>query len=182
MLMLANLAPHKGQATALGALKALRDRGIAIDCWFAGEERDAGRSWTRHLEARADELGVAPHVRFLGFRTDGPDLLKAADFFLLPSTHEGLPLSILEAQASGTVVLASPIPGIQEVIEHGVTGFLIDPQDTDGYAARMQQLIEQPESYARTAAAAAARVRENHSWSGYIARAWDLYTELAETP
>ena len=51
------------------------------------------------LELGHAELGVADQVRLLGHRSDGPDLLRAADFFLLPSTQEGLPLSILEAQA-----------------------------------------------------------------------------------
>jgi len=66
------------------------------------------------LQALCSELGVADQIRFLGHREDIPDLLRAADILLLPSTNEGLPLSVLEAQATKVPVLAAPTAGIQK--------------------------------------------------------------------
>lgn len=178
VLMMANLAAHKGQVTAVHAVRYLRDRGVLVDCWLAGEDREDGKRFEASLRTLVQELGVADRVSFLGFRTDGPELLRAADFFLLPSTHEGLPLSVLEAQASGTLVLASPIPGNREVIADGETGFLIDPQNHEGYAARIAALVSDRAAYERVTAAALERVRSEHSWTTYVDRTWQVYREI----
>ena len=175
LVMLANLAEHKGQLTAVHAVRHLRDRGLIVDCWLAGEERGGERHFTRRLEALIHELGVGDQVTLLGFRSDGPALLQAADIFLLPSTHEGLPLSVLEAQAAGTVVLGSPVPGIREVVTDGVTGFVIDPADHAGYADRIHALLTDRALYQRIADAARAHVRREHAWSVYLERAWEVY-------
>lgn len=178
LVMLANLAEHKGQATALRALKLLKDRGVAADLWLAGEERGGEGRFTRELQALAADLEIAGDVRFLGFRSDGPDLLRAADFFLLPSTHEGLPLSVLEAQAAGAVVVASPIPGIREVVEDSVTGFLVEPADPAGYAERIQAMMQDRAAYERIRHAAMTRVTREHSWPGYVDKVWGVYADL----
>ena len=125
VLMLANLAPHKGQATAIRAVQILKRRGIPVDCWLVGERRTDVGSYEAELRQLCSALGVQDIVQFLGFRRDGPDLLRAADVFLLPSTHEGLPLSVLEAQAAHVPVIGAPIPGILEVVEDGMTGFVV---------------------------------------------------------
>lgn len=175
VLMLANLAEHKGQMTAVRAVRLLKDRGLIVDCWLAGEERGTGRQFTSRLAALIRELGVDDQVTLLGFRQDGPALLQAADIFLLPSTHEGLPLSVLEAQGAGTVVLGSPVPGIREVVTDGVTGFVIDPADHATYADRIHALLTDPSLYQRIADAARAHVRREHAWSVYVERAWQVY-------
>jgi glycosyltransferase involved in cell wall biosynthesis len=177
-VMLANLAEHKGQLTSLRAIKQLKDEGLEVDCWFAGEERGEERPFTSRLQRLAAELGLVHQVRFLGFRTDGPDLLRAADFFLLPSTHEGLPLSVLEAQAAGAIVLASPLPGIREVVANEETGFLADPDDPGEYARRMKTLMERPDLRMRIATAARARVAATHNWALYVERTWQVYAAV----
>src|SRR5690606_28645530 len=68
------------------------------------------------LEAQTAASNVTDRVRFLGWRDDVPALLRAADVFVLPSLHEGLPLSVLEAARAGTPVIASRIGGTDEVI------------------------------------------------------------------
>jgi glycosyltransferase involved in cell wall biosynthesis len=179
-LMLANLAPHKGQETAIQAIAELKSRGTAVECWLAGIERDGGQDYQQRLLSLAAELGVADWVRFLGFRTDGPELMQAADFLLLPSTREGLPLSILEAQASKVPVLAAPTAGVPEVVVDGETGLLIPAADALGYADRMQRLLENPEWCSRIADQAYARVKREHSWPTYCQRIAELYRELTE--
>lgn len=178
LVMLANLAEHKGQATAIAALKILKDRGISAELWLAGEERGGDGRFTRELHALVADLGLTGGVRLLGFRSDGPDLLRAADYFLLPSSHEGLPLSVLEAQAAGALVVASPIPGIREVVEDGHTGFLVEPADSAGYADRIQSMVQDRAADERIRDAAMARVKRDHSWPGYVDQVWEVYSDL----
>ena len=175
LVMLANLAPHKGQLTVLRALRHLRDRGVDVDAWFAGEDRGGAGTFAATLHQATSELGLTDCVRWLGFRDDGPDLLRAADIFLLPSTHEGLPLSVLEAQASGTLVIGAPIPGIAEVIEDDVTGLLIPPDAPEAYAEAIAALLASPDRSERIRRAALDIVRSHYSWDHYLEQIRSVY-------
>jgi glycosyltransferase involved in cell wall biosynthesis len=177
-LMLANLAPHKGQETAIRAVAELQGRGIALECWLAGVERGGRQEYQTRLRALAAELGVADRVRFLGQRTDAPDLLRASDFFLLPSTREGLPLSILEAQACKVPVLANPTAGMPEAVRDGETGYLIPAEDAEGYAERMFGLLRDADQYRRIAEHAFARVTREYDQTAFCERVGGLYREV----
>src|SRR5262249_28602479 len=115
VVMLANLAPHKGQETAIRAVALLKNRGTPVCLSLAGTVPRGAGDYSEHLRNLIRELEVTELVQLLGQRQDAPELLRAADLFLLPSTHEGLPLSILEAQASKVPVLAAPTAGVPEV-------------------------------------------------------------------
>jgi glycosyltransferase involved in cell wall biosynthesis len=179
-LMLANLAPHKGQETAIRAVALLKQRDVNLVCWLAGVERGGEEVFTGRLRSLIEELGVTDRVRLLGQRSDTPELLRAADYLLLPSTHEGLPLSVLEAQASKVPVLAAPTSGIPEVVQDGKTGFLIAGDDALGYADRLQTLLTQPELSGRVAEAAHAQVVGGYTWAVYCQRIQELYEEVLD--
>jgi glycosyltransferase involved in cell wall biosynthesis len=176
--MLANLAPHKGQETAIRAVALLRERGVDTECWMAGVERGGEKTYTERLTRLINEAGVGDRVRLLGQRRDAPDLLRAADLFVLPSSHEGLPLSILEAQASKVPVLAAPTAGVPDVVHDGETGFLIAAQDVLGYAHQIERLLGYPELYHRIAEAAYAHTTREHNWTIYCQRISALYDEV----
>lgn len=176
-LMLANLAPHKGQETAIRSVARLKRRGIEMTCWLAGLERGGATTYTSRLMNLIHDLDVADRVRLLGQRSDAPDLLRAADFFLLPSTNEGLPLSIVEAQATKVPVLAAPTAGIPEVVVDGQTGFLIPANDSAGYATCMETLLAHPEARRNIAETAYAKIVREYSMRSYCDRMWGLYEE-----
>jgi glycosyltransferase involved in cell wall biosynthesis len=182
LLMLANLAPHKGQETAVRAVAELRRRGIHVTCWLAGVERHGTTGFEERLRTLAQELEVADRVRFLGFRSDGPELLAAADMLLLPSKKEGLPLTVLEAQASKVPVIANATAGVPEIIADGATGFLVPADDAAGYAERVALLLQNPEVALRMTESAYAQVRREHTWATYVSRILDLYEELLSAP
>jgi glycosyltransferase involved in cell wall biosynthesis len=175
LLMLANLAPHKGQLTALRAVAELAKRGIRIHCWIAGVDREPGQAFYRELLDAVTALGIGDRVKLLGFRSDTALLLQAADFFLLPSTHEGLPLSILEAQASKVPVLAAPTAGVPEVIQDGETGFLIAAADHCGYADRIATLLLDQELRQRVTQKAYERCLGEYTWERYMERLRSVY-------
>ena len=181
LLMLANLSKHKGQETVIRAVSDLRSRGVTIRAYLAGSERNGGEAYTTYLKSLIAELDMTQHVFLVGFRRDAPQLIRAADFMLLPSTHEGLPLSLLEAQASNTIVLAAPTAGIPEIVSDGSTGFLIDAHDHRGYADRIQSLLSNSELSRSILAAALAQARSNHNWSDYCRTILDLYQETCSS-
>ncbi len=79
------------------------------------------------LKQHAEKFGVGHRVHLLGYIGDADCYIRAFDIFLLPSKKEGLPYVLLEAGLAGLPVVASDLPGNHDIIESGVTGFLIEP-------------------------------------------------------
>ncbi len=177
-LMAANLAPHKGQETAIRAVAHLKERGYRPLLWLVGEEREEAGAYKAKLHTLVRELGAGDVVEFLGFRNDMPRLLHAADCLLLPSVSEGLPLSILEAQASKVTVVAAPTAGIPEVVKHGETGFLIAADDANGYADVLESLANNAALAGRVSDAAYRQVVERCGLDRYCARILEEYDEM----
>ncbi|MCI0591326.1 MAG: glycosyltransferase family 4 protein [Gammaproteobacteria bacterium] len=92
------------------------------------------------LRALADARGVGNRVHFLGFRRNIYGYIAHCDIMLMPSLHEGLPYTLLEAMAVGTPIVASRVGGLAEVIEHGVSGLLIPPGDVMSLAKAIVRL------------------------------------------
>lgn len=93
---------------------------------------------------RARELGISDHVLFLGKHASVDELLSCADLFLLPSQSESFGLAALEAMACGAPVVASAVGGLPEVVQDGVTGFLLQPGDVEGMAEAALSLLRDP--------------------------------------
>ncbi|MBR2925227.1 MAG: glycosyltransferase family 4 protein [Clostridia bacterium] len=94
------------------------------------------------LEALAEELKISDRVRFLGFRDDLPKVYPAADVFVFPSLHEGLPVALMEAMACGLPAVVSNARGCVDLIEQEKGGFLRNPMDVDGMAKDIRTLLE----------------------------------------
>jgi glycosyltransferase involved in cell wall biosynthesis len=97
-------------------------------------------------------------VEFLGYRSDIPELLAAADIFLLPSIIEGCPNALLEAMAVGLPCIASDSGPVPEIITHGRDGVLTRPRDTDAITEAVIGVAGDPECAARLGNAAAERI------------------------
>src|SRR5690606_2138260 len=91
------------------------------------------------------------------------ELLSCADLFLLPSENESFGLAALEAMAAGAPVVASAAGGLPEVVEHGVSGYLLPVGDVDGMADAGVRLLTDAALHARVAAAARVRAVERFS-------------------
>jgi glycosyltransferase involved in cell wall biosynthesis len=99
-------------------------------------------------------------VRFLGYRGDVPDLLRAADIFVLPSHREGMPRSIIEAMLCGLPVVATDIRGAREEVVDGRTGLLVPVARPEALAAALGRLAGDPGLRARFGKAGLERARE----------------------
>ena len=152
LLMAARIVPAKGHDTALRALAALQHERWTL--LLAGDHQgDLGPQ----VQALAAELGISHRVRFLGLREDVPALLAAADMLLAPSRREALSLTLLEAAACACPIVASRVGGIAEAVEHGVSGWLVPPDDPPGLAGAIADLLQQPEKSRRMGALARLR-------------------------
>ncbi len=99
----------------------------------------------QELRALADSLGVAHRVHLLGFRRNVYDYIAYSDVLLIPSLHEGLPYTLLEAMALGTPIIASHVGGLAEVLQDGVTALLTPPQDVVHLALAIARLYRDHE-------------------------------------
>jgi glycosyltransferase involved in cell wall biosynthesis len=126
---------QKDYTTLLRALDRLRGLDWELDCLGDGPELAS----TRAAVAR---LGLAARVRCLGLRSDVARFLARADLFVLSSSWEGLPRSVLEAMCAGLPVVASDVGGTSEAVVHGETGYLFTSGDHAALAARLAELLD----------------------------------------
>ena len=102
-----------------------------------------GRGSARaRLEALVDELGLRDCTRFTGFisREERDAMLASSRVCVCPSEKEGWGLTVIEANAVGTPVVATDAAGLRDSVRHGETGFLVAHADVDGFAERIAEL------------------------------------------
>lgn len=166
----ARLAPQKDHATLLEAFARVRAERPDARLVLVGEGE-----LRAELEERARRLGIADSVLFTGARDDVPDLLASFDVFAFPSLFEGLCLAVIEAQAAGVPVVATPVGGIRETVVEGETGLLVEPRDAAGLASAILRLLADRELSARLSAEARRRVRDRYSVDRMVAETLRLY-------
>jgi glycosyltransferase involved in cell wall biosynthesis len=130
------------------------------------------------LETLADELGIANRVRFLGLRGDIPNVMSAADGFVMSSDMEGLPLVLLQAAAAGLPIVATDVGGNSEVVVDGENGYLVPPGQPELLAKAMIRLAAA--NRATMGRVGLARARELFGADRILARWERLYGELLE--
>jgi glycosyltransferase involved in cell wall biosynthesis len=127
------------------------------------------------LKEQVEQLAIGANVHFLGMRQDVPRLLSLLDVCILPSLSEGLSLALLEAMASGKPVVATRVGGNPELIDHGRTGFLVQPEDARDLAANLLKLLSDPETMQQFGRQAEERVRQHFSMKQMVDRYRGLY-------
>jgi glycosyltransferase involved in cell wall biosynthesis len=132
-LFVGRLAQRKGLDYLLHAL----ERSSNMKCIIVGDgpQRES-------LLSLASTLGLQDQVIFTGFvpQEELKHFYAGADFFVLPSLAEGLPLVVLEALACGTPVIASDVAGIPEIVSDGFNGLIVPPKDVKALSEAMQKL------------------------------------------
>jgi glycosyltransferase involved in cell wall biosynthesis len=122
-----------------------------------------------------------PRVRFTGPlpRSETLKLVKGSDVFVLPSRHEGLSTALLEAMAMGVPVVATRVGGNPELVEHGETGLLVEPEPGQ-LAGAISLLLEDRDLAKRLAENAAKIAREKYSWPVVYRQYLDVYRKVAD--
>jgi glycosyltransferase involved in cell wall biosynthesis len=115
----------------------------------------------RHLRSRAETLGISESLVLTGFREDVQVLIHLADLLIVPSRREAQSKVIPESFACGTPVIATSVGGIPELVEHGVTGWLVDPGNAASLARQVVECLQQPLERVRIAEHAKRFARDN---------------------
>jgi glycosyltransferase involved in cell wall biosynthesis len=170
----ARLSAEKGHAHLLRAFKVIIERGTDAELLLAG---DGGLR--ESLEALSRELGLSEQVQFLGLVRDMPEFLRSIDLSVLPSVEaEGLPLTILEAMATGLPVVATDVAGAREVIESEVDGIIVRPGDEAALGESLVRLAGDADLRWRLGSAAIAKAREEFSFEAISRQIERVYTTV----
>ena len=159
IVCVARLSPEKGHLVLLDALARL-PAGAAFELVLVGDG-----PLRRRIEARIADPALAGRVRlagWMGAQAVRDEILRARAL-VLASFSEGLPLVLMEALALERPVIATAVGGISELVEPGVSGWLVPPGSADALGEALHEALEAgPERLARMGRAGAARVRERH--------------------
>lgn len=119
------------------AVKA-KNQGLNWQFLIAGEGKIK-----QNLIASSKNKKVSELIHFIGFSDQIPALLEASDVFVLPSRYEGMPNALLEAMACGKASVATDVNGAPELVEHGISGFLVESENTGQIFDRLNELLSE---------------------------------------
>lgn len=138
LLSIGEMIKRKNHETALRALEKLKDENFVYLICGRGE-------LDSYLKDLTVSLGIQEKVKYLGYRNDIKEICIASDIFIFPSYQEGLPVSVMEAMSAGLPIVASEIRGNTDLIENGVGGYLLNPEDICGFAEMIQRMVKDKE-------------------------------------
>lgn len=138
ILCVGDLIPSKGHELLLRALAAVHSKFPEVSCEFIGDGPERS-----HLTKTAAKLHLGDRIRFLGRRSRSQvaEAMRRCRLFALPSRYEGLGCVYLEAMATGKAAIGCRGQGIEEVIEHGANGWLVDPGSLPGLTEALFELL-----------------------------------------
>lgn len=155
------LSPWKGQHVLLNALSQCDPSVSAI---FVGDALFGEQDYVDQLKNQVDRLGLQHRVRFLGFRSDVIPLMQLCDAIAHTSTAaEPFGRVIVEAMLCGKPTIAAKAGGALELVDHGATGWLVKPGDSEVLAATIEQCRQHPAEAAKIAIVAQQQAKEKFS-------------------
>jgi glycosyltransferase involved in cell wall biosynthesis len=175
LLCVARLGEQKGHMVLVEAAAALRDEGVPFELTLIGDG-----PLRAPLEARVRALRLDDRIHFAGW-TSGEGVRRAihgSRALVLPSFAEGLPVVLMEALALGRPVVTTAIAGIPELVEHGVSGWIVPAGSPEALARAMRAALEAPPArLEEMGRAGAARARERHDVRREARKLADLFAE-----
>jgi glycosyltransferase involved in cell wall biosynthesis len=179
ILAVGRLVEKKGFDILIDACAALRDAGRPIRCVIAGGgdefDRLVAQVAQRDLGGLVDLLGPVTRDRVI-------DLMRRATLLAVPcvtgadGNRDALPTVVLEAMAVGLPVVATPVGGIEEMIQHDVEGIIVPERDVSGLAAAITSLFDEAPMHARMSTAGPARVAAEFTQDATLPRLIELFT------
>jgi len=134
----------------------------------------------REIEGKITDLGLKENVRILGFRKDVSRVLQLMDIFVLSSTSEGLPLSVIEAMGSSKAVVVTNVGGLPEIVVPGRTGYLVEAKDAGALAEKIMILLDDEALRKQMGEGGRKLVEERYSLRAMVDNYQQLYEDLTE--
>jgi glycosyltransferase involved in cell wall biosynthesis len=174
-IVVARIDGRKGHRTLVQAMRIVEAAAPGqVRMLVAGDGTDRPA-----VELLANSAGLNDQAMvFLGTRTDVDDLLAAADFFVLPSDTEGLPLSVLEAMSHGLPIVASRVGGIPEIVDDAQEGLLVPPGEPQALADAIVHIVEDVEMRRRLGRQALERARTRLSFAETVREYEAIYRQV----
>jgi glycosyltransferase involved in cell wall biosynthesis/2-polyprenyl-3-methyl-5-hydroxy-6-metoxy-1,4-benzoquinol methylase len=169
LVVIGRLTMQKGHDVLFKAL-ALLKRPWALDIVGTGEREV-------ELKALAERLEISSRIRWLGFRSDVPELLAQSDVFCFPSRWEGLGLAFLEAAAAGVPIVASDLPVFHEILDADRVSY-VAPGDVPAFSHALASLLQDPTPAVRRAYEAALDIHTRFSIDAMVADYAEYYKYL----
>lgn len=174
--VLARLHRANGHDWLLDGLAALRKQvPSGWVCVAAGEGAEESA-----LRAKAAALGLTDVVEFTGFELDAPTFLQSLDIYIHPSVVSGMPNATLEAMAAGLPIVATAVGGTPEVVDDGITGWLVDVGDVDSFVEKTARLLHSAAERRRMGLLGRERVIQHFSLSAVVDRTQTVVDRLLE--
>lgn len=168
----ANLRENKRYPDLLAAARLVVDAGAPVRFAAAGQG-----PLEAEIRAEHERLALGDRFALLGYRADAQRVIAGADVFVLASSHEGLPVAVMEAFALGVPVVATAVGGLAEAVTDGVDGLLVPPRDPGALAAAIVRAAA-PDLRAHLATGAAA-AGERYSATGPVRRIEEIYAQVS---
>ena len=176
ILFVGGLIPRKGINYLIEAMKYVKFDSVLL---IVGGELQGHPGVKKGLEQQVKKLGLK-NVLFLG-RVSEEDLRCAyviADVFVLPSISEGLPLTLLEAMAYKKCVIATNIAGNSDVIQNGKNGILVEPENSQELAEKIDYLLTNEGLRRKIGATARKEIEKNYNWDVAFNKILEVYKEV----
>jgi glycosyltransferase involved in cell wall biosynthesis len=182
MGVVAQLSPWKGQTTAIETLRLLREEGVDAHLLLIGSAKFVARStrfdneaYVAGLRAQVADAGLEGRVSWLGEREDVPELVRALDVLLLPSSEEPFGRALIEAMAMGVPVLATDVGGPPEIIEDGREGYLLSPHEPIAWVRAVCRIAESADRGLEMGRAGRRRVEQEFTVGRHVAAMLGVY-------
>ena len=133
VIFVGRLEPVKNPLSLIYAVNQLKERGVLLSVCIVGDG-----SQRKLLEEEVARLGLDTSVSILGYKDDPSIYIRKSNVFIQPSYSEGLSLALIEAMGCGVPVIATPVGGAPEVIEQGVTGWLLKDSTSESVADALE--------------------------------------------
>lgn len=181
ILFLSNLIESKGVYVLLDACSLLKQKGLAFECVFVGGEADIN---AKIFQVKVKALDLEQQVQYLGkkYGEEKEQIFANADIFAFPTFYamECLPLVLLEAMQKSLPVVSTFEGGIPNVVEDGITGFLVPVKDAKSLAEKIEILIKDPELRMKMGKAGRKKYEEEFTLDKFENRIIEILNDVAE--
>jgi glycosyltransferase involved in cell wall biosynthesis len=155
----------------INTISHIKDKGPKFVIVGDGQLRD-------ELKTYSKELGVDNRVIFTGFRNDLEKIYADLDISVISSLNEGLPVAVIESMTAGIPVVSTDVGGVRELIDDGIQGFIVPPNDPVSLADRIEELIEDDKLRKEFGKAATRKVYPYHDYRRLIDDMEELYSAI----
>lgn len=174
VLFVGRLVPNKGPEALIRAVPEVLRRHPQAQFLMVGEGPLRNR-----LQNLAYSSGISRNIKFPGVRHDIPQIMRDAALFVRPSTLEGMPLTVLEAMASGLPVVATPVGGTPEIVSDGINGYLVPVGDSAALAGTINKLLDSPSLAETMGSRGRERAVAGYSWDSVVEKTERAYVEIS---